>query len=256
MSNSAISGLTIIDFPAGMIMPYAGTTTPAGWLECNGAEIDIAQYPSLSAALGTTWNNAKNPLTGATYSNPAAGKFRLPDLRGSFLRGSSNGVSNAQGVATGLAEFQSHKTAKNGLTASSSIPSVSGTTNITHSHGSSSVTGSTDTSGAHQHRVWTNGPTTDRLNWSTSEPANLGGWGLNASAGANTGDYNIFASSDTSDGFNPNHSHGSSYTASGQTLGTSNASLSGSATAPTITVNTGDPETRPDAVGVRYLIKY
>jgi microcystin-dependent protein len=275
MSNSALAGITIIEFPAGMIMPYAGTSTPAGWLECNGAEIDVSAYPTLAAALGTTWNNAKNPLTGATYGNPAAGKFRLPDLRGSFLRGSSGGANNAQGVATGLAEFQGNKTAKNGLTAtaaSSSVSatlnssSVSGTTNIGHSHGGTGVSGSVGGSdGDHSHRVWTNGPTTDRLNWNAPY-GGQGGWGLAVGAGANNGQYNIYASGGAMDGFDPRHGHGYSLTAGGQSLGTSNISLasgsaaaqtlsSGTAAAQAVTVNAGDAETRPDAVGVRYLIK-
>jgi microcystin-dependent protein len=275
MSNSAISGLTIIDFPAGMIMPYAGTSTPAGWLECNGAEVDVSAYPTLSAALGTTWNNAKNPLTGVTYANPAAGKFRLPDLRGSFLRGSSGGASNAQGVATGLAEFQGNKTAKNGLTATAASSSISatlnsstvtGTTNIGHSHGGTGVSGSIGGSdGDHSHRVWTNAATTDRLNWQGGS-GSLGGWGLAVGANANTGAWNIFAASGAQDGFDPRHGHAFSLTAGGQSLGTSNISLasgtaaaqtlsSGTAAAQTVTVNAGDAETRPDAVGVRYLIK-
>lgn len=255
MANSAIQGSTLIDFPAGMIMPFAGTTTPAGWLECDGSEVDINKYPTLAATLGVTWNTAKNPLTGVNHAAPAAGKFRVPDMRGSFLRGSSQGSNNAQGVSTALAEFQSQKTRKNGLDATAASSSVSGTTNIGHSHGASSVTGNTNSSGSHGHSqgsIVINGLV---LGFNNQPPNNGGGSGVYSppiSYGSTSGGSGKITTTGSS-----NHSHGSSYTAAGQSLGTSNISLSsGSATAQAITVGDGDSETRPDAVGVRYLIKY
>jgi len=254
MSSSAISGLTIIDFPAGMIMPYAGSSTPAGWLECNGAEVDISAYPSLSAALGTTWNNAKNPLTGATYASPAAGKFRLPDLRGSFLRGSSGGANNAQGVATGLAEFQTHKTAKNGLTATSGTSNLSALTmnssSISLTMNSSSVSGSATSGGIdHTHTAGIYRVTADFSNGTT---------GLIRNGGAATP--SSYGTAEASSGASAyNHTHGLSATAAAQTLSTGSAAAqtvsSSTVAAPAITIGAGDAETRPDAVGVRYLIK-
>lgn len=214
MSNSALAGQAIIDFPSGMIMPYAGAAIPSGWLECNGAEVDISAYPKLSAALGSTWNTAKNPLTGATYAAPAAGKFRVPDMRGAFLRGSSSGVNNAQGVATGLAEFQAHKTAKNGLSATSTAPAFTG-----------SAVGSGTVSADHAHTAMRAG-------------INNGGWVVSGSAGA--GQVGLSDTANTS-GANANHSH--------------TVTAAGTNSAPAITVAAGDAETRPDSVGVRYLIK-
>ena len=218
MSNSAITGPTLINFPAGMVMPYAGSTTPAGWLECNGAEVDISAYPALAAALGSTWNTAKNPLTGANYAAPAAGKFRVPDMRGAFLRGSSGGVNNAQGVATGLAEFQSHKTAKNGLGNSSSA--ISGTAAGQAHSGSGAVV-------------------------ANSRQYFLSGNNIAPTDGiANITSTNVFTGVQNSNAGFPvtasiSHTHAAS-------------ALSGTAAAQTIT---GDSETRPDSVGVRYLIK-
>lgn len=212
MSNSAITGPTLIDFPAGMVMPYAGSTTPAGWLECNGAEVDISAYPTLAAALGSTWNTAKNPLTGANYAAPAAGKFRVPDMRGAFLRGSSGGVNNAQGVATGLAEFQAHKTAKNGLSnaaptfTGSSVTSGGMSANADHTHSGNQSSPSGAGSGAYGGIYWFKDGTT---NQQITDSRNLA------------------------------HTH--------------SVTASGSVSAPVIS---GDPETRPDAVGVRYLIKF
>jgi microcystin-dependent protein len=261
MSNSAISGLTIIDFPAGMIMPYAGTSTPAGWLECNGAEVDVSAYPTLAAALGTTWNNAKNPLTGATYANPAAGRFRLPDLRGSFLRGSSGGANNAQGVATGLAEFQGNKTAKNGLTATAAsvTTSVSGlknqlngssggmSANTTHGHGIS------DPGHGHAHGI----DTTQGYAVGTPISATSGATGFQGGTfsdrGATTTGSGFVRNGGTGISVNGsadlNHSHSWDFG------GSATFSASGTTPAQTVSVGNGDAETRPDAVGVRYLIK-
>lgn len=230
MSNSAVSGPTLIDFPAGMIMPFAGSTTPAGWLECNGAEVDITAYPTLAAALGTTWNTAKNPLTGANYAAPAAGKFRVPDMRGAFLRGSTGGANNQNGVATALAEFQDQKTKKNGLSATSNqvtaslnaAPTFTGSAvtslgeSVQHSHSINSYKNGVDSG---QHLIAATGST---INFSSS-------------AGTN----------------NNNQGHTHSVTAAG-----SNSAPGITASTPTITVANGDAETRPDAVGVRYLIKF
>jgi microcystin-dependent protein len=206
MASSAIAGSALVDLPSGMVIPYAGSGTPAGWLECNGAEVDISAYPRLAAALGSTWNTAKNPLTNANYAAPAAGKFRLPDMRGAFLRGSSGGSNNAQGVATGLAEFQVQRTAKNGLSnAASGISALSlNNADLTHTH--------------------------------TSQNLNING-GFSASGSG--GIHSVAGSGGlTLSNALGNHAH----------------SLS-SGTAAAQTISSADAETRPDAVGVRYLIK-
>ncbi len=66
--------------PAGTITAYGGGTIPAGWLLCNGAAINPANYPDLDAAIGTAWGNGTNDGDALTTLN-------LPDLRGLFLRG-------------------------------------------------------------------------------------------------------------------------------------------------------------------------
>lgn len=75
--------------PAGMIIPFGGTTAPSGYLACGGQLVSRATYASLFAAIGTAWN------TGG--ENSAA--FRLPDLRGAFLRGTGN--SSVANMANG-----------------------------------------------------------------------------------------------------------------------------------------------------------
>lgn len=60
--------------PVGTVMYYAANKTPTGWLVCNGATLDVDAYPQLFNVLGYTYGGSGN-------------KFKLPDLRGEFLRG-------------------------------------------------------------------------------------------------------------------------------------------------------------------------
>jgi len=59
----------------GIVVPYAGTTAPTGWLLCYGQVVAQADYAALYAILGTT------------YGSDAGGNFTLPDLRGRVVAG-------------------------------------------------------------------------------------------------------------------------------------------------------------------------
>lgn len=71
--------------PAGTIVSFGGNgaTPPPGWLFCNGDAFPASQYPNLFAAIGTSWGTA------------GPNNFRLPDLRGVFLRGKNAGRNDA-----------------------------------------------------------------------------------------------------------------------------------------------------------------
>lgn len=79
----------LIGNPAGIIAPFAGTTAPAGWLKCEGQAVSQTTYAALYAAIGATWNTG----------GEGAGNFRLPDLRGMFVRGT--GTNGTYGTAVG-----------------------------------------------------------------------------------------------------------------------------------------------------------
>lgn len=65
--------------PAGSVSAYAGETIPSGWVECNGQSLNRTTYATLFAAIGTLYGSAD----GAT--------FKVPDLRGYFIRGKDGG---------------------------------------------------------------------------------------------------------------------------------------------------------------------
>jgi microcystin-dependent protein len=94
--------------PAGAIMAFAGTTAPSGWLKCEGQAVSQTTYASLYAAIGSNWNTG----------GEGAGNFRLPDLRGMFLRGTG---TNATGSSSGAA--------------GPSVGSYAADTYLNHSHG-------------------------------------------------------------------------------------------------------------------------
>jgi microcystin-dependent protein len=64
------------------IWPGAATSIPEGWLECDGSEVRIGQYPELYACCGTTYGAGSD-----------AGRFKLPDLRGRVPIGAGQGAS-------------------------------------------------------------------------------------------------------------------------------------------------------------------
>ena len=78
--------------PVGTILPFAGSSIPAGWLECAGQVLSRATYPDLFAVIGTTYGAATSET------------FNLPDLRGEFLRGWDNGKGVDPGRALGSAQ--------------------------------------------------------------------------------------------------------------------------------------------------------
>ena len=85
------------DVPSGSIMAYTGTSDPYGWYICDGRELPIQYNSSLFNAISNQ------------YGGDGVLTFRLPDLRGSFLRGA--GTNSAAPEYTGsMNTFQTHAT--------------------------------------------------------------------------------------------------------------------------------------------------
>ena len=121
--------------PAGLIFPYAGNTAPAGFLECDGSEVSKTTYAALYAAIEDTYATQTNPLTGAVYGTPAAGNFRLPDYRGSFLRGVGS-PTGKDAVTLGGYQGEKTKTPTSSFTVSTTgNKNQLNTDQVNHSHG-------------------------------------------------------------------------------------------------------------------------
>ncbi|QDE92720.1 hypothetical protein BHS06_29145 [Myxococcus xanthus] len=73
--------------PVGAILPFGGSSAPAGWLLCDGREVATSSYPELQAVLGSAFGSA------------ASGKFRLPNLKKRVPVGVDTGY--ARGAAGG-----------------------------------------------------------------------------------------------------------------------------------------------------------
>ena len=75
--------------PIGTIVPYAGLVkgnatgqlSKQGWLVCNGDPVSRTDYAELSNVIGNFYGSVDDPTM-----------FKLPDLRGRFLRGVDDGA--------------------------------------------------------------------------------------------------------------------------------------------------------------------
>jgi microcystin-dependent protein len=74
--------------PIGMLAPFAGSASPAGWLLCAGQTVPrLGTYANLFDVISTTYNTG----------GEAGTDFRLPDLRGRVIAG----VDNMNGTDAG-----------------------------------------------------------------------------------------------------------------------------------------------------------
>jgi microcystin-dependent protein len=127
--------------PAGAVLHFAMAVAPAGWLACDGAPVSRVTYAALFAAIGVLYGAGDGATT-----------FKLPDLRGEFLRGLDGGRGIDAGRVLGSAQsgaIQSHahatlcyETGGNSISASAK---VTGTSNGYEYQPSTSVTGGSET---------------------------------------------------------------------------------------------------------------
>lgn len=67
--------------PPGTVIAFAGSQAPNGYLLCDGRQLDIIRYSDLFRAIGTI------------YGGNGTSKFKLPDFRGIFLRGTGGNAA-------------------------------------------------------------------------------------------------------------------------------------------------------------------
>jgi len=78
INNAAVTSAKLasgLAFVAGMLMPYAGSSAPTGWLLCYGQSLSRTTYADLFTAIGTT------------YGSVDGDSFNVPDLRGRTIAG-------------------------------------------------------------------------------------------------------------------------------------------------------------------------
>ncbi len=76
--------------PAGIIVPYAGSAAPTGWLICDGASLVRATYPALFTAISTTYGAADGS------------HFTLPDLTGRVIAGKEASETRLTTAVSGI----------------------------------------------------------------------------------------------------------------------------------------------------------
>lgn len=119
--------------PTGSMMIFAGpkAKVPAGWLLCDGTELSRTDYAALYDVIGTAWGHGNGSTT-----------FRIPDMRGVFPRGVSDGKYD---------ENSNNRPAMYpGGNTNNNVGSFQGEGFRSHNHG-----GITTTNGAHSHKVYT-----------------------------------------------------------------------------------------------------
>ena len=136
--------------PSGCVFPFAGSSAPTGWLLCDGAAYSTTAYANLFSAISTTYATQINPTTGVAWAAPAGGNFRVPDLRGVFLRGAGT-PSGLDAVSIGGYQIQKTSRPTANFTVDTATVTVSGTT----SSGSASTWLTQVTGGGDNTADWT-----------------------------------------------------------------------------------------------------
>ena len=70
-----------VSVPPGSVNAFAGATPPAGWLLCDGQEIDRTTYADLYTAIGTAWGAGNGTTT-----------FNVPDMQDAVIGGTGTNL--------------------------------------------------------------------------------------------------------------------------------------------------------------------
>ena len=125
--------------PIGTIFWFAASAAPTGYKECNGEVLSKVTYNDLWLVIGNT------------FSNPiSANHFKIPDLRGEFVRGWDNGKGiNASRVfgsnEDDMFESHAHQQTTQGTGGLNQSPQGGGSLGNTPSQTHSQYTGGTET---------------------------------------------------------------------------------------------------------------
>lgn len=176
------------ELPVGSVIAFAGEIGPPalgisnieiqGWMICDGRELHVTDYPELFAVLGFRYvlhgdPHEFQPSDSDQDSDHEPARFRIPDLRGYFLRGVDMG--------TGTDPDNSTRKLPNGQQ-SDAVGSMQQSALMDHTHAYSQATTATaepaeNTAGAQSPRqAQTAGPTPPNGLWvskTESRPVNI-----------------------------------------------------------------------------------
>lgn len=96
LGGSVASGFT----PVGTVIAVFAETAPTNYLVCDGATYNKADYPELAAHLLALTTHSQYEVSGDST------KFKVPDLRGEFLRGTGTNSHTNQGSGRGVGLHQ------------------------------------------------------------------------------------------------------------------------------------------------------
>jgi microcystin-dependent protein len=112
-----VDGTYFDSTPIGSIHWFAMSAAPTGFLECSGGILPINDYTDLYSAIGTTYNDGLS--TQYYNSSDVLTGFKVPDLRGEFIRGWDDGRgvdSNRTFGSNQLDALQNHQHTLSGNT--------------------------------------------------------------------------------------------------------------------------------------------
>lgn len=112
-ASAAAAALAIT--PTGSVLAFAGSTSPDGWLLCDGSAVSRTDYAALFAVIGTTYGtgdgsttfNVPNLVDKFVEGSSTSGTVKsagLPNITGSYKYREANGVdmhTNFSGAITG-----------------------------------------------------------------------------------------------------------------------------------------------------------
>jgi microcystin-dependent protein len=98
-TDSVPAGFELI--PPGIMMAYAGSSAPDGWLLCDGTAYSRTTYANLFAAISTTFGSGDGSTT-----------FNLPNTKGRTLVGAGTGDGGGSSASSGVISGGSALTAR------------------------------------------------------------------------------------------------------------------------------------------------
>lgn len=94
--------------PAGMVMPFAGSSAPGGWLLCDGSAVSRSTYSVLFGVIGTTYGVGDGSTTFNVPDMRGRAPFGKDDMGGSAASRITSGVSGITGSSLGAVGGDQH----------------------------------------------------------------------------------------------------------------------------------------------------